>query len=107
MKRNIRAQMIPATLLGVLILCFLGVTRSPGQSAATGEARGRGASDAAIERFWDIYRGNEFDAIVEAQAQLGAALVQDPNNPTLYALLGATHFWRSGEYTRDPNAVWP
>jgi hypothetical protein len=31
-----------------------------------------------------------------------AALDHDPGNVTLYGLLGATHFWRAGEYTRDP-----
>jgi tetratricopeptide (TPR) repeat protein len=59
-------------------------------------------SGAAIERFWDVYHGNDYGDIARVQAQLQQALQSDPNNATLYALLGATHFWHVGEYTRDP-----
>ena len=94
-----RKPIVPAALLGVVTFCFLGATLSPGQSGGPGI---RGASDAAIERFWDIYHGNQYDAIPDVQAQLQAALQHDPNNAMLYALLGATHFWHIGEFTRDP-----
>jgi hypothetical protein len=78
----------------------VGATVSRGQSEQ-GARFGRGDSVAAIEHFWTIYHGNNFDAIPEVQTQLQAAIERDPNNPTLYALLGATHFWHVGEYTRD------
>ena len=97
-----RRPIFPAALLGILIFWFFGVTLSSGQPAETAVARSRGASTAAIERFWAIYHGNEYSGIPEVQAELQAALERDPNNATLYALLGATHFWHIGEYTRDP-----
>ena len=56
----------------------------------------------AIEKFWTIYHGNDYAAIPEAQEQLQKAIQSDPNNPTLYALLGAAHFWHAGEKP-DPN----
>jgi hypothetical protein len=59
-------------------------------------------SSAAIADFWNIYHGNDYDAIPQAQNELDAAIQNDPDNPTLYALLGATHFWHVGEATRDP-----
>jgi hypothetical protein len=37
------------------------------------------------------------------QNQLEGAIQLDPDNPTLYALLGATHFWHVGESARDLN----
>ena len=49
-----------------------------------------------------MYHGNDYGAIPEVQAELQGALNRDPANATLYALLGATHFWHIGEYTRDP-----
>lgn len=88
-------------LLGIPIFCFFGVTLRSAQSSGTGP-ESRGSSGAAIERFWTVYHGNDYDAIPEVQAQLQAALQSDPDNATLYALLGATHFWHIGEYTRDP-----
>ena len=60
-------------------------------------------SSAAIEQFWKIYHGNQYGQIPEVQQQLQNAIDHDPDNSTLYALLGATHFWHIGEYTRDPN----
>jgi hypothetical protein len=62
----------------------------------------RAGSDTAIERFWSVYRGNDYGAISGVQAELQGALNRDPDNAMLYALLGATHFWHIGEYTRDP-----
>jgi hypothetical protein len=95
-----RRRIVPAVLLGTVIFWPLGVTLSPGQSAAdAGPANRR--TDAAIERFWTVYHGNDYNAIPEVQAELQAALDRDPNNATLYALLAATHFWHIGEYTRD------
>jgi hypothetical protein len=38
---------------------------------------------------------------------LEAALQNDQNNPTLYALLGAAHFWHIGEAARDANPQDP
>jgi hypothetical protein len=66
-----------------------------------------GVSRAAIEKFWTIYHGNDYDTIPEVQKDLETAIKSDPDNPTLYALLGATHFWHVGEATRDPNAQAP
>jgi hypothetical protein len=60
-------------------------------------------STAAIEKFWAVYHGNDYRAIPMVQAQLEAALRHDPDNPTLLALLGATHFWHFGEAARDPS----
>jgi hypothetical protein len=57
----------------------------------------------AVERFWNAYHGNDYGAIPFVQRELTTALRADPNNPTLYALLGATHFWHIGEAGRDRN----
>jgi hypothetical protein len=62
-------------------------------------------SRAAIEKFWTIYHGNDYDRIAEIQQELEIAIHADPDNPTLYALLGATHFWHVGEASRDPQAL--
>jgi hypothetical protein len=100
--RGMRTQpIIPAALLGVAVFWLFGPARSAGQSAEPLLTR-RSSSDAAIERFWSVYHGNDYGAISEVQAELQAALNRDPENATLYALLGATHFWHIGEYTRDP-----
>lgn len=65
------------------------------------EDRRAEASKEAIQRFWAVYHGNDYGAIPEAQAALQRAIRRDPDNPTLYALLGATHFWHIGEAARD------
>src|SRR6516162_11161669 len=87
-------------------LLLIGVGRS---SASNGGRRVPAQDDrvsrAAIENFWTIYHGNDYPGIPEAQRELETAIQSDPNNPTLYALLGATHFWHVGEMTRDPNAL--
>jgi hypothetical protein len=62
----------------------------------------RDESSRAIKRFWKVYHGNEYDQIPQVQQQLQNAIDDDPDNSTLYALLGATHFWHYGEYKRDP-----
>ena len=84
-----------ATMLAVALLSLAGFSNEG--------RRGQGESAAAIERFWAIYHGNDYAAIPRVQAQLQQAIGHDSNNPTLYALLGATYFWHFGEYTRDPN----
>jgi hypothetical protein len=91
---------IPAALCGVAIFWLFGPALSSGQSAQAVRSY-RGSSNAAIERFWTIYHGNDYGAIPTVQAELQAALNRDPDNAALYALLGATHFWHVGEYTRD------
>jgi hypothetical protein len=91
---------ILAAISGVMALWLFGPARNVGQSAEPLRTY-RGSSDAAIERFWAVYHGNDYGAIAEVQAELQAALNHDPQNATLYALLGATHFWHIGEYTRD------
>jgi hypothetical protein len=94
--------MVPAVLLGIVMLRLSGVTLGSGQSAVAARVRSEVTSTAAIERFWAVYHGNDYGAIREVQIRLEAALERDPDNATLYALLGATHFWHIGEYTRDP-----
>jgi hypothetical protein len=59
------------------------------------------ASQAAIQHFWAVYHGNDYDAIPQVQTELQRAIQDDPNNSTLYALLGAAHFWHIGEAARD------
>ena len=90
-----------AALSGIVLLAMTGFSGLPtddGDHQADKEA-----SRAAIERFWSVYHGNEYSAIPQVQAQLQDAIERDPDNPTLYALLGATHFWHYGEYKRDSN----
>ena len=65
------------------------------------------ATKAAIRHFWDVYHGNQYDQIPPVQAELEQAIANDPNNPTLFALLGATHFWHIGEAARDANPKDP
>jgi hypothetical protein len=67
----------------------------------------RDESQAAINHFWAVYHGNNYPAIPQVQAELQQALEDDSDNPTLYALLGATHFWHIGEAARDPNQQDP
>jgi len=93
--------MVPAVLSGLAILWFFGATLGSSESHGSGRAS-REASDAAIQHFWTILHGNDYTAIAGVQAELQAALDHDQENVALYALLGATHFWHAGEYTRDP-----
>ncbi len=65
------------------------------------------ASQAAIVHFWAAYHGNDYNAIPQVETELEAALQNDPDNPTLYALLGAAHFWHIGEFARDANQQDP
>lgn len=102
---------VAAALMAAALLCFIGAGRSSGNSASrpvpAQDGRGNGVSRAAIEKFWTIYHGNEYAAIPEVQKELETAIQSDPDNPTLYALLGATHFWHVGEATRDTKALAP
>jgi hypothetical protein len=93
---------IAAVVSCLAISWFFGAVAGSGQSHGSGRAS-RTGSDAAIEQFWTIFHGNDYDAIAAVQAELQAALEHDPENVTLYGLLGATHFWHAGEYPRDPN----
>jgi len=93
--------MLPALLSGVALLVLAGFAR--GADDDHQNETDRGASKAAIERFWSVYHGNLYSAIPQVQTQLQSAIQHDPDNSTLYALLGATHFWHYGEYTRDTN----
>jgi hypothetical protein len=101
--RWMRARpMIPAVLSGIALLLLAGFASGSAGDDHQDETD-RGASKAAIERFWSIYHGNQYSAIPQVQAQLQSAIQRDPDNSTLYALLGATYFWHYGEYTRDTN----
>lgn len=93
--------LIFAMLLGAVAVAVTGF--SNGQVVDEKPETQHDRSTAAIERFWAVYHGNDYAAIPQVQAQLQEAIAHDPQNPTLYALLGATHFWHIGEYTRDPN----
>jgi hypothetical protein len=97
-----RIRIVPAALFGLAMFWFFALTLRSGQWGGPGPAS-RGSSDAAIERFWTVYHGNDYDSIAEVQRELQAALQHDPNNAALYARCPAsTHFWHIGEYTRDP-----
>ena len=106
----LKAKHLPAVaLMAAALLCFMGVGHSTGNSGGRSlPAQGdqtAGASRPAIEKFWTIYHGNDYAGIAEVQKELKTAIQSDPDNPTLYALLGATHFWHVGEASRDPNAL--
>jgi hypothetical protein len=92
---------IAVTLLFVAILIAVtGFTRGFQEDDLRGQ---REESSAAITQFWKVYHGNQYNQIPQVQQQLQSALDRDPDNSTLYALLGATHFWHIGEYARDPD----
>ena len=90
-----------AVLSGIVLLISAGFSGWPAED--DDPAENREVSRAAIDNFWRVYHGNQYSAIPQVQAQLQSAIQRDPDNPTLYALLGATHFWHIGEYKRDPN----
>src|ERR1700751_3658996 len=85
--RWMRARpMIPVVLSGIALLLLAGFASGAGDDDHRDETD-RGASKAAIERFWSVYHGNQYSAIPQVQAQLQTAIQHDPNNSTLYALL--------------------
>lgn len=97
---------VAVTLLAAALFSFIGVAHSSSSGSArqmSGRENGTGISERATEHFWTVYHGNDYDAIPEVQKELETAIQSDPNNPTPYALLGATHFWHVGESTRDKN----
>lgn len=96
------ARLALSALLGIALVALAGFARVPMGQDDWSQA-GQGMSDAAITRFWAVYHGNDYAKIPQVQAELQRAIQHDPDNPTLYALLGATHFWHIGEYMRDPN----
>src|SRR5215472_15839377 len=105
----VKAQHIVAAIVvvaAVFILIGVGHTSgASGKQPTPAQAdQSNGVSHAAIEGFWTIYHGNDYEAIPELQKELETAIQSDPDNPTLYTLLGATHFWHVGEASRDPNA---
>ena len=98
--------MVAVALMATALFLFIGVAHSSGSGGRAASAHGEhnaDISEAAIEKFWTVYHGNDYDAIPEVQDELERAIRLDPRNPTLYALLGANHFWHVGELTRDPN----
>ncbi len=89
---------LAAVLLGITALSLAGFrNETEGDQPETDKE----ASRAAIKRFWAAYHGNDYQAIPQIQEELQRAINGDPDNPTLYALLGATHFWHVGEAARD------
>jgi hypothetical protein len=93
-----RSFRLSAAGLTVIFVSFAGLAHT----SISDDADPAAVSKAAIKRFWDIYHGNDYDSIPEIQSLLTRAICVNPENPTLYALLGATHFWHFGEYLRDP-----
>jgi len=90
---------VATTLVGFSLLSMAGfATQSPD---ANSQSESKDMTGAAIHRFWTAYHGNDYDAIPEVQEQLQAAIQNDAKNPTLHALLGASHFWHIGEAARD------
>src|SRR5215467_11716472 len=95
--------LILGTTLLVCLICVAGLEAGSRAESGT-EMAGNGASaaaNAAINRFWTVYHGNDYDAISQVEGELARAIRLNPKNATLYALLGAAHFWHYGEYTRD------
>ena len=95
-----KRPVVAVLLVGVVALFLTGFANESAVQDSQSSAQDQ--TSAAITDFWKIYHGNDYDAIPQAQNELSAAIQNDPKNPTLYALLGATHFWHVGEDTRDP-----
>jgi hypothetical protein len=100
-----------AALAAIAVLCgAIGVKAGSGEGREIddpGQDTLQSQSRVAIERFWTAYHGNDYAAIPEVEEELEDAIQDDPNNPTLHALLGAAHFWHIGEASRDPNRQDP
>lgn len=106
--RMVAVRVLSEKLVRRILMVALGavaLVTLAGFSGRFGEDGGPGkASQSAIDRFWQVYHGNNYAAIPQVEAQLENAIRLDHDNPTLYALLGAAHFWHFGEYQRDPHA---
>jgi hypothetical protein len=100
----VAVAVVAAALLSLLCLGYTAGT-NPHRMVPDREDSGLRVSREAIDKFWTAYHGNDYDAIPEVQSELRTAIQADPNNPMLYALLGATHFWHVGEASRDPNGL--
>jgi hypothetical protein len=95
-----KRPVLAVLLVGIAALSLAGFANDG--TVQDSQGSGGEAASAAIADFWAVYHGNEYDAIPRVQNELAAAIQNDPSNPTLYALLGATHFWHIGEAARDP-----
>lgn len=103
-KHVVAVALMAAALLSLISVGHTSATNSRQRVSDDGD-QSNGVSRAAIEQFWTTYHGNNYDGIADVQKELQTAIQSDPNNPTLYALLGATHFWHVGEMSRDPDAL--
>jgi len=93
----LRSRVFALVLIGAALLLTAGFAwHSDGHDPSN-------SSQTAIERFWQVYHGNDYSQIPQVEQQLQQAIQLDPRNPTLYALLGAAHFWHIGEVARDPD----
>jgi hypothetical protein len=93
-NRRFRRRWLPLAAVAAILFLSAFALRPDDQDAED-------ASKAAIQHFWDIYHGNDYAQIPQVQMELDRAIANDPQNPTLFALLGATHFWHIGEAARD------
>ena len=100
-KHLVAVALSAAALLSLIVVGHTSATNDGPRVTEEGDQSNGGSR--AIEKFWTTYHGNDYDGIPEAQKELQKAVQSDPNNPMLYALLGATHFWHVGEMSRDPN----
>jgi hypothetical protein len=101
-RKRAKAAIAAALLSGGLFATIDATRGSADDDQSAGSTSAAQRSEAAIQTFWRIYHGNDYDAIPQAQAELRRALRRDSDNATLYALLAATHFWHFGEAARDP-----
>ena len=94
----LRSRIFSVILIGAGLLAAAGFNWFSDGDDATPRS-----TQAAIDRFWQVYHGNDYSQIPQVEEQLQQAVHLDPRNPTLHALLGAAHFWHIGELARDPN----
>ena len=86
--------LILGTTLLVCLICVAGLEAGSRAESGT-EMAGNGASaaaNAAINRFWTVYHGNDYGAISQVEGELAHTIRLNPKNATLYALLGTAHF---------------
>jgi hypothetical protein len=98
-RRSLVLTTLTGAALSVVALSY--ETRASAQIEPATDPADVASSNTAIADFWQVYHGNAYDRIPEVQVELESALQKDQINAQLYALLGATHFWHIGEYTRD------